>query len=89
MGRPKIETFKIYRHEGRSPNWAALELHQNAINSLNDIGETGKLHGVSITEQEFLDKYVSNVREHFLVEILPIKWPAGRDSLLVIRVTLQ
>ena len=88
MRIPKIETFTINRPNRKSQNWAQISPLPNHIKALNEIGTSKSLHGVSITEEEYLSTYIATPNERFKIETISQLNVSGYDKLLVIKVTI-
>ena len=89
MPKPIIKNFRINRVMGRSQNWFGLGISQNHIDVLNDIGETGKLHGVRISVSEYLDTYIATDSVYYQVETFESNPSKLTDMLLVTQVKLR
>ena len=88
MPRPKIQTFRISRVQGRSENWRALDLLPPHMEALNEIGHTGAYKGVRITLQEFFETYIETTKCFYRIEKQEEDREKFTDRLLVIKVTL-
>ena len=83
----KIETFRISRLEGRSENWAQLNLLRGQQEAINQIGAT-HYQTLPLSTEEFLNTYVALPKETYKVETLDENKLQKTDKLLVIRVTI-
>ena len=84
----QIQTFRVSRVDGKSENWAQLNLIKSHKDALNEIGATGKFQGVKLALGEFLNMQVAGPKETYRVETLDQHPIANEDILLIIKVTV-